>query len=337
MQQKLDAIKEEALQLISKVENSDDVNQIKIKYLAKKSELTALMKNVGSLSSEERPQFGKLVNEAKGIIAKELSVKESEIAQKEKDAKLEAEKIDVTLPGKSIKRGTKHPMTTVLEEIKDIFKGLGYTVAEGPEIETDFFNFEALNIPKEHPAREMHDTFYLEEEFLLRTHTSPVQVHTMLKEQPPIKIIAPGRVYRRDADVSHSPVFHQVEGLYVDENITFADLKGTLQFFINKLFGDRKIRLRPSYFPFTEPSAEVDVECVLCNGSGCRVCKNTGWLEILGAGMVDPNVFDSVKYDKEKYTGFAFGMGLERITMLKYGIDNIKLFFDNDVRFLKQF
>lgn len=337
MQQKLDVIKEEALQLINKVENSDDVNQVKLKYLAKKSELTALMKNVGSLSPEERPQFGKLVNEAKGVIAKELSLKESEIAQREKNAKLAAEKIDVTLPGKSIQRGTKHPMTIVLEEIKDIFKGLGYSVVEGPEIETDFFNFEALNIPKEHPAREMHDTFYLEEEFLLRTHTSPVQVHTMLNEQPPIKIIAPGRVYRRDADVSHSPVFHQIEGLYVDENITFADLKGTLQFFINKLFGDRKIRLRPSYFPFTEPSAEVDVECVLCNGSGCRVCKNTGWLEILGAGMVDPNVFDSVKYDKEKYTGFAFGMGLERITMLKYGIDNIKLFFDNDVRFLKQF
>lgn len=338
MQNDIENIKKEALLLVEKAQNSNDIQDVKSKYLAKKSDLSSLLKQLGKLSPEERPKMGALVNEAKKEISDALAVKEKAFRDAEQAKKLNAEKIDITMPGKKITVGKKHPMTLVLEEITEIFKGLGYSVAEGPEIETDFYNFEALNIPEDHPSREMHDTFYLEQdEYVLRTHTSPVQVRSMLKTKPPIKIIAPGRVFRKDADASHSPVFHQIEGLYVDEGITFADLKGTLDHFIKKLFGDKEIRLRPSYFPFTEPSAEVDVQCVMCNGDGCRLCKGTGWIEILGAGMVDPNVYDSVKYDKNKYTGFAFGMGLERITMLKYGIDNIKLFFDNDVRFLNQF
>ncbi|HAR62848.1 MAG: phenylalanine--tRNA ligase subunit alpha [Candidatus Margulisiibacteriota bacterium] len=338
MQSKLDAIKTQAINEINQSKSSKDIEDIKVKYLGKKSDLSQTLKDVGTLTAQERPFVGKLVNLVKVAIEESIEKRYQDIAAQEQERQLISEKIDVTLPGKKIKRGTKHPLTQILEEIVDIFKSLGYSVAEGPEIETDFYNFEALNIPKDHPSREMHDTFYLESEYLLRTHTSPVQIHTMMNQKPPIKIIAPGRVYRRDADASHSPVFHQVEGLYVDHNVTFSDLKGTLEIFIKKMFGiTKKVRLRPSYFPFTEPSAEVDVECVICNGNGCRLCKNTGWLEILGSGMVDPNVYDMVNYDKKQYTGFAFGMGLERIAMLKYGIDNIKLFYDNDVRFLKQF
>lgn len=338
MQEQLDEIKKNAINEIAEVNNLRDAEELKVKYLGKKSELSDLLKELGKLSSEERPLFGKLINDVKVLVESKIASRINDFAQQEQELRLLSEKIDATLPGKKISLGSMHPMTRILIEIQDIFYSMGYSVAEGPEIETDFFNFEALNIPMDHPSREMHDTFYLEGDYLLRTHTSPVQIHTMLAKQPPVKIIAPGRVYRRDADASHSPVFHQVEGLYVDEGVTFADLKGTLEVFLKRMFGEsKKVRLRPSYFPFTEPSAEMDVQCVMCNGSGCRLCKGTGWLEIGGSGMVDPNVYDMVNYDKSRYTGFAFGMGLERITMIKYGIDNIKRFFDNDIRFLSQF
>jgi phenylalanyl-tRNA synthetase alpha chain len=252
--------------------------------------------------------------------------------------RLKRERIDVTLPGRHQKIGTKHPVTLITEELVDIFSYLGFSVAEGPEIEEDFYNFEALNLPKDHPARDMQDTFYISDNEVLRTHTSPVQIRSMLKHQPPLRIIAPGTVYRRDSDITHSPMFHQIEGFMVDEHITFGDLKGILTTFITECFGKNVgVRFRPSFFPFTEPSAEVDIQCVICGGSGCRVCKNSGWLEILGSGMIDPEVFASVNYSSEKYSGFAFGMGLERIAMLKYGVNDLRLFFENDVRFLRQF
>jgi phenylalanyl-tRNA synthetase alpha chain len=337
LQKKLDQIKTDTLSKLKSANSLKEITEIKNNILSKKGTISLLMRELGSLSNDEKPIMGKLINETKTSIIEEISKKESQLENAELEQKLLEDKIDITLPGKKTKKGTIHPLTQTLEEIKTIFAALGYTVAQGPEIEDDFHNFEALNIPPDHPAREMHDTFYFDDNKLLRTHTSPVQIHTMLKNKPPIKIIAPGRVYRRDADVSHSPVFHQLEGLYINTDVTFADLKGTLQHFINKLFGSREIRLRPSYFPFTEPSAEIDVQCVICDGKGCRVCKGTGWLEILGAGMVDPNVFDSVSYDKTKYRGFAFGMGIERIAMLKFGIDNIKLFYESNLRFLSQF
>ncbi|MFH1683268.1 MAG: phenylalanine--tRNA ligase subunit alpha, partial [Candidatus Margulisiibacteriota bacterium] len=260
------------------------------------------------------------------------------LSQSEQKKKIEAGKLDVTLPGKGIKRGRKHPISTVMDEAKMIFLRLGYEIAEGPDIELDYYNFDGLNIPPHHPSRDAFSTLFITDKVLLRTHTSPVQIRVMEKRKPPLAIIAPGRVYRRDSDATHSPVFHQLEGFLVDDHVTFGDLKGTLTEFLRQMFGlERKVRFRPSFFPFTEPSAEVDVECVLCNGQGCRLCKQTGWLEILGSGMIDPNVFKAVGYNPEKYSGFAFGMGIERIAMLKYGIDNIRLFFENDVRFLEQF
>nr|WP_291317997.1 phenylalanine--tRNA ligase subunit alpha [Desulfuromonas sp.] len=316
----------------------DLLQDVRVRFLGKKGDLTAIMKGMGRLTSEERPVVGALANtvksELEGLFEARLkTVREAEIGKR-----LEQERIDVTLPGRRLSQGTKHPITLVTEEIVEIFSSLGFGVAEGPEVEKDFYNFEALNLPKDHPARDMQDTFYISEDVVLRTHTSPVQIRTMLRQAPPVRVIAPGTVYRRDSDLTHSPMFHQVEGFLVDRNVTFGDLKGILTTFIAQFFGKNiGVRFRPSFFPFTEPSAEVDMQCVICGGDGCRVCKNSGWLEILGSGMIDPEVFKAVDYDPEAYSGFAFGMGLERIAMLKYGVNDLRLFFENDLRFLKQF
>ncbi len=337
MKNRLINIKEEALNVLSSVTDEKELNDLRVKYLGKKGVITLSLKKVGSLSSEERPEFGRQVNEVKKILEEGIKAKKDELKKK---ASLDEKKdfFDPTLPGKRPARGTLHPITQVMDEVISIFTFMGFEVAEGPEIESDYYNFEALNIPKDHPARDMQDTFYITDDIVLRTHTSPVQIRTMEKESPPVRIIAPGKVYRCDSDISHTPMFHQVEGLFVDEGVSFAHLKGILKIFVHEVFGrNTALRFRPSFFPFTEPSAEVDVQCVICKGKGCRLCSNSGWLEILGAGMVDPEVFKSVNYDSEKWTGFAFGMGIERIAMLKYGIDDIRLFFENDLRFLKQF
>ena len=337
MKNRLINIKEEALNALSSVTDEKELNDLRVKYLGKKGVITLSLKRVGSLSSEERPEFGRQVNEVKKILEEGIKAKKDELKKK---VSLDEKKdfFDPTLPGKRPARGTLHPITQVMDEVISIFTFMGFEVAEGPEIESDYYNFEALNIPKDHPARDMQDTFYITDDIVLRTHTSPVQIRTMEKESPPVRIIAPGKVYRCDSDISHTPMFHQVEGLFVDEGVSFAHLKGILKIFVHEVFGrDTALRFRPSFFPFTEPSAEVDVQCVICKGKGCRLCSNSGWLEILGAGMVDPEVFKSVNYDSEKWTGFAFGMGIERIAMLKYGIDDIRLFFENDLRFLKQF
>ncbi|HJN02251.1 MAG: phenylalanine--tRNA ligase subunit alpha [Nitrospinota bacterium] len=337
MKNRLINIKEEALNALSSVTDEKELNDLRVKYLGKKGVITLSLKRVGSLSSEERPEFGRQVNEVKKILEEGIKAKKDELKKK---ASLDEKKdfFDPTLPGERPARGTLHPITQVMDEVISIFTFMGFEVAEGPEIESDYYNFEALNIPKDHPARDMQDTFYITDDIVLRTHTSPVQIRTMEKESPPVRIIAPGKVYRCDSDISHTPMFHQVEGLFVDEGVSFAHLKGILKIFVHEVFGrDTALRFRPSFFPFTEPSAEVDVQCVICKGKGCRLCSNSGWLEILGAGMVDPEVFKSVNYDSEKWTGFAFGMGIERIAMLKYGIDDIRLFFENDLRFLKQF
>lgn len=337
MKNRLINIKEEALNVLSSVTDEKELNDLRVKYLGKKGVITLSLKKVGSLSSEERPEFGRQVNEVKKILEEGIKAKKDELKKK---ASLDEKKdfFDPTLPGERPARGTLHPITQVMDEVISIFTFMGFEVAEGPEIESDYYNFEALNIPKDHPARDMQDTFYITDDIVLRTHTSPVQIRTMEKESPPVRIIAPGKVYRCDSDISHTPMFHQVEGLFVDEGVSFAHLKGILKIFVHEVFGkDTALRFRPSFFPFTEPSAEVDVQCVICKGKGCRLCSNSGWLEILGAGMVDPEVFKSVNYDSEKWTGFAFGMGIERIAMLKYGIDDIRLFFENDLRFLKQF
>ncbi|MFC1559541.1 phenylalanine--tRNA ligase subunit alpha [Candidatus Margulisiibacteriota bacterium] len=331
-------LEDTAISKIEKADSSEKLESIRIEYLGRKSKLSDALKGLGKLSSDERAKVGKAVNDAKGKIEAKLFTRKKEIEGREKEAKIETGTIDITLPGKGVIRGRPHPITQVFDEVIEIFEKMGYSVEEGPDIENDWYNFEALNFPKEHPARDMHDTFYVDGESLLRTHTSPVQIRTMEEKKPPLAIIAPGRVYRCDADVTHSPVFHQLEGLLVDKGITFSDLKGTLTAFLHQVFGrDRNVRFRPSFFPFTEPSAEVDVECIICGGVGCRVCKNTGWLEILGAGMVDPNVFKSVGIDPEVYSGFAFGMGIERIAMLKFGVNDIRLFYENDTRFLRQF
>jgi phenylalanyl-tRNA synthetase alpha chain len=296
------------------------------------------MKGLGEVPASERPAMGQAANNVKDRIEEKIKEKLAFIRNEKKSEKLRKERIDVTLPGRRKRLGTKHPISIVIEEITEIFAGLGFQVAEGPEIELDYYNFEALNIPKDHPARDMQDSFYISENTLLRTHTSPVQIRTMLKQAPPVRIIAPGTVYRCDSDATHSPMFHQIEGLLVDKGISFGDLKGMLTIFVNQYFGKGTgVRLRPSFFPFTEPSAEVDIACVICRGKGCRICKNSGWLEILGSGMVDPEVFRHVNYDSEMYTGFAFGMGIERVAMLKYGIKDMRLLFENDIRFLTQF
>ncbi len=338
MREQLQRMKDEALQQIAAASDEQRLQDIRVHFLGRKGELTALMKGVGGLPPEERPLIGQVVNAIKDEIEAALESALNVAREQQIANRLQSERVDVTLPGRRSAGGSKHPITQVIEEVSDIFAGLGFSVAEGPEIEHDWYNFEALNFPPEHPARDMQDTFFVDNNLLLRTHTSPVQIRTMLKQKPPVRIIAPGTVYRCDSDATHSPMFHQIEGLMVDTGITFADLKGILTIFTNQLFGQKTgVRLRPSFFPFTEPSAEVDIACVICGGKGCRVCKQSGWLEILGAGMVDPEVFRHVNYDAEAFSGFAFGMGIERIAMLKYGINDMRLLFENDVRFLRQF
>ncbi|MGE5606511.1 MAG: phenylalanine--tRNA ligase subunit alpha [Bacteroidota bacterium] len=339
MKQELESLRAEAIKDIENANDSNWLNEIRVKVLGKKGTLTSILRGMGGLAPEERPIIGELANRVREEIETALEKRGQIIALQEQNLRLAQEEIDILLPGRKPKLGHIHPLRLVLEEIEDIFIGMGFSIAEGPEIETDYYNFEALNLPKDHPARDMQDSLYITPEILLRTHTSPVQVRTMEKMHPnPIRIIAPGRVYRRDAlDASHSPMFHQIEGLAVDEGITFGDLKGVLTVFAKKLFGEeRQVRFRPSFFPFTEPSAEVDVSCS-CAGKGCRVCKGSGWLEILGSGSVNPMVLKMSNYDPERVSGFAFGMGVERIAMLKYGINDIRLFYENDMRFLAQF
>lgn len=342
MEEQIAKIKGEAGRKIESVVKSlEDLNDIRVKVLGKKGELTSILRSMKDIAETERPRIGQIVNDARRELEALIEEKNREIKAKMLTSKLEAEKLDVTLPGRRVVRGHLHPLTVTMDRIKHIFMEMGYSVEEGPEVERDHYNFEALNLPKDHPARDMQDSFYITEEILMRTHTSPVQARTMQSREPnsPIRMIAPGRVYRRDDyDATHSPMFTQVEGLVVDAGIRFSDLKGTLETFLRQIFHDKVgVRFRPSFFPFTEPSTEVDISCVICHGDGCRVCKGTGWLEILGAGMVHPNVLQMSGYDPEKVSGFAFGMGVERIAMLSYGMDDLRLFFDNDVRFLEQF
>lgn len=334
----LDQIGNLALEEVHGIDDLSSLDELRVKYLGKKGELTSQLKNIGKLEPADRPAFGDKVNQVKSLVADALSAKKEQLELRELAKSLEESAVDVSLPGRGQQLGSLHPVTRSMQRIEDIFTRMGFAVASGPEIEDDFHNFEALNIPDDHPARAMHDTFYLEDGHLLRTHTSPVQVRYMQAHKPPMNIIAPGRVYRCDSDVTHTPMFHQVEGLAVAEDISFADLKGILTYFLRQFFEkDLSVRLRPSYFPFTEPSAEVDISCVFCDGEGCRICKKTGWLEVLGCGMVHPEVFRHVGIDSEKYTGFAFGLGVERLTMLRYGVDDLRLFFDNDIAFLRQF
>ncbi|HIQ43727.1 phenylalanine--tRNA ligase subunit alpha [Ectopseudomonas khazarica] len=334
----LDALVSQALEAVQQSEDINALEQLRVQYLGKKGELTALMQTLGKLSAEERPKAGALINTAKSQVQDALNARKSVLEQALLAEKLASERIDVTLPGRGQASGGLHPVTRTLERVEQFFTHIGYSVAEGPEVEDDYHNFEALNIPGHHPARAMHDTFYFNANMLLRTHTSPVQVRTMESQQPPIRIVCPGRVYRCDSDITHSPMFHQVEGLLVDEGISFADLKGTIEEFLRVFFEKPLgVRFRPSFFPFTEPSAEVDMQCVMCSGKGCRVCKQTGWLEVMGCGMVHPNVLRMSGIDPEKYSGFAFGMGVERLAMLRYGVNDLRLFFDNDLRFLAQF
>ena len=341
MKERLETLKAEALKEIEDALDLKQLNDVRVRYLGKKGPITEVLRGMGKLPPEERPVVGAMANEVRSTIAGRIEERKKELEEEAIQKKLAEESIDVTLPGRPVNLGNPHPLTKIIQEIEDLFIGLGYEVAEGPEVETDYYNFEALNIPKNHPARDMQDSFYITNEILLRTHTSPVQARTMekAKGKGPVKIICPGHVYRRDNDdATQSHQFTQIEGLVVDENIRMSDLKGTLSIFAKKIFGeDRKIRLRPSYFPFTEPSVEMDISCKMCDGSGCHVCKGTGWIEILGAGMVHPNVLRMSGFDPDKYSGFAFGMGPERIAMLKYGIDDIRHFYTNDIRFLKQF
>lgn len=341
MKERLQELQQEAIAKVEAASALKELNDVRVAYLGKKGPITEVLRAMGKLSAEERPVMGALANEVREAIASKIEEKQTALEAAEVERKLASETIDVTLPGRPVKAGTHHPLTSVVEEVEDLFLGMGYEVAEGPEVEQDYYNFEALNLPKGHPARDMQDTFYITEETLLRTHTSTVQARVMNKNEGkgPVKIICPGKVYRRDDDdATHSHQFMQIEGLVVDENIRMSDLKGTLEVFVKKMFGvDREIRLRPSFFPFTEPSVEVDVSCAKCGGKGCNVCKQTGWIEILGAGMVHPNVLEMAGYDSTKYRGFAFGIGVERIAMLKHGVDDIRHFYTNDVRFLDQF
>ena len=334
----IDGILKNALDAVQQAEDLRVLDDVRVNFLGKKGELTGLLKGLGQLDPEERPKAGALINEAKTALQEALQNRKSALENEQLEAALAAEKLDVTLPGRAPEQGGLHPVTQAMLRIEEIFVGAGYDVVQGPEIENDYYNFEALNIPAHHPARAMHDTFYFADGTLLRTHTSPSQVHTMEAQQPPIRMICPGRVYRRDSDITHSPMFHQVEGLVVDKGISFADLKGTVTQFIQRFFEkDLDVRFRPSYFPFTEPSAEVDVQCVHCGGSGCRVCSRTGWLEVMGCGLVHPNVLRMSNIDPDEYSAFAFGFGGDRLAMLLYEVDDLRLFFDNDVNFLRQF
>jgi phenylalanyl-tRNA synthetase alpha chain len=338
MSGELTALREQAEAELRKAGTEEELLTVRTRYLGRKGLLTGLLRNIANVATEERAEFGKRCNEVKEVLSVRIDELLSGMAASKRDEVLLSERIDVTLPGRGARHGSLHPVTQVREEICRIFAGLGFSVVEGPEVELDYYNFEALNIPKNHPARDMQDTFYIEDNIVLRTHTSPVQVRIMEKTKPPVRILSPGRVYRRDSDISHTPMFHQIEGLLVDKGVTFGDLKGILTVFLKQVFGEETaLRFRPSFFPFTEPSAEVDIRCVICTGRGCRVCGQSGWLEILGSGMVDPEVFKNVGYDPEEFTGFAFGLGLERIAMLKFGITDIRLFFENDMRFLDQF
>lgn len=328
-----------AIELFDQAENIADLERVKAQYLGKTGEITLLLKNLRELSPEERPIMGERINQTKRSLEDALTQRRNMMREKEMQARLAEERLDVTLPGRGYGLGGVHPITLTLTRIESLFHSIGFDIATGPEIETDFYNFTALNIAENHPARAMHDTFYVDDGKLLRTHTSPVQIHYMQNHRPPIKIIAPGRVYRCDSDVTHTPMFHQVEGLWIDENISFSSLKGVLVEFMRNFFekDDLSVRFRPSFFPFTEPSAEMDIACVMCDGKGCRICSETGWLEVLGCGMVHPNVMHHVGLDSEENIGFAFGLGVERLTMLRYGVNDLRLFFENDLRFLKQF
>lgn len=341
MKEQLQAIKDKTLESLGKVADLKALDEVRVNILGKKGELTSILKGMKDVAPEDRPVIGALVNEVRQAIEAELENAKVELAAKAREKQLQEEFIDVTMPSKKKVLGHRHPMHIVLEDIKSIFIGMGYQIASGPEIEEDYYNFKALNIPEDHPARDEQDTFYIDKEFVLRTSTSPTQVHVMEKSEPPIRVIAPGRVFRSDeVDATHSPMFHQIEGLVIDKNITMADLKGALAEFAKELYGEKaKVRFRPHYFPFTEPSAEVDVSCFMCDGEdgGCKICKGSGWIEILGCGMVHPKVLEMSGIDPTVYSGFAFGMGLERITMLRYGIEDLRLFYENDIRFLKQF
>lgn len=335
MQNNLVDIEKQAFESIDKADSPEQLEQVSIKYLGRKGVLTGFLRNISSLPEQERPSAGKNANILKSKLEKKIKATFLELETSDDDT---LEGIDVTLPGRSIQRGSLHPITQVSKEISDIFLRLGFDIAESPEVETDYYNFEALNIPKYHPARDMQDTFYVSENIVLRTHTSPSQPRVMEKTKPPVRIISPGKVFRCDSDITHTPMFYQIEGLMVDEKISFGDLKGILTTFVHQFFDKQtSLRFRPSFFPFTEPSAEVDIQCVMCRGEGCRICSKTGWLEVLGSGMVHPAVFENVGYDTDRYTGFAFGIGIERMAMLKYGIDDIRKFYENDIRFLGQF
>jgi len=339
MREQLEQIKLTATAQLDSADSIEALEEARIKYLGKKGELTAILKGMGALSAEERPVIGALANEVREFLTNAIDTKKSEMEAKLQDEKLAKEVIDITMPGKKSKVGNLHPLTKVLDEFKDTVIGLGFSIAEGPDVETDYYNFEALNIPKNHPARDTQDSFYVEDNIVLRTQTSPMQIRVMENKKPPIRIIAPGRVYRSDAmDATHSPIFHQIEGLVVDKGITMADLKGTLEALIKSIYGDKAVcRFRPHHFPFTEPSVETDVQCFNCGGKGCSMCKGEGWIEILGGGMVHPKVLANCGIDPEVYSGFAFGIGLERLVMGRYDINDIRLFYENDVRFLKQF
>ena len=339
MKTALETIEKNAFAELESAADLKEIDGIRVKYLGKKGELTNILKQMGKLSAEERPVIGQLANQIRADIEEKIEAQKSALEAKLLDQQLAGETIDVTMPGKKQELGKKHPLTLVLDEIKEIFMGMGFDIAQGPEVELDYYNFEALNIPKDHPARDTQDTFYISDNVLLRTQTSPVQIRAMEERRPPIRIIAPGRVYRSDAvDATHSPLFHQIEGLLIDNGITMADLKGTLEVFVKRLYGeDSVVRFRPHHFPFTEPSAELDVMCFNCHGEGCRLCKGEGWIEILGCGMVHPKVLQNGGIDPEVYSGFAFGMGLERIVMRRFNIDDLRLFYENDIRFLDQF
>ncbi|MBI5234891.1 MAG: phenylalanine--tRNA ligase subunit alpha [Deltaproteobacteria bacterium] len=337
VQDKLSSLLSEALSEITSADDANVLQLLKSKYAGRKGLIASLLKELPGLAPDNRGAVGEAINNAKEAIEAALESRSAALAADRAKASLAKERLDVTLPGRFIQPGRLHPITQVMNEVEDIFLGLGFDIAEGPQVELDRYNFASLNIPKNHPARDMQDTFYFSDDLLLRTHTSPVQIRVMESVKPPIRAIAPGAVFRRDSDITHTPMFHQLEGFMVDTNISFANLKSVLMDFLRQLFGEVGIRIRPSFFPFVEPGAEVDITCVICSGNGCRVCKETGWLEILGCGMIHPNVFKAVNYDPEEYTGFAFGLGIERIAMLKYGIDDIRLFYENDLRFLRQF
>ena len=337
MKEKVAQLREQAQVKIESAVSLQELEEIRVKLLGKKGELTEISKGMKNLSPEERPVLGQLVNEIREFITNLLETKNLELKEKEKEERLAKEVLDITLPGEDIQLGTIHPITETMNFMKNIFIEMGFDVADGPEVEWVKYNFDALNIPQTHPSRDVSDTFYITDDVVLRTQTSPVQVRYMLNHKPPFRMICPGKVYRPDYDVSHTPMFHQMEGLMIGENISFANLKGILTHFVKKVFGETEVRFRPHFFPFTEPSAEMDVQCAVCKGKGCRVCKDSGWLEIMGCGMVDPEVLKAVGYDPNEVSGFAFGVGIERVTMLRHGIDDLRAFFENDVRFLKKF